>query len=573
MYRLILFLLVVTTSLIAQTPRKPLSRTINRPSDNQIAPCLSGDGRTMIYMSSYSESGALEVKTSNLQRGGSWSDPEDIDVLNKWTSNNFQGGYFLSYDGNTIVFTSRKVPGIGKFDIWITEKTGSSWSAPVNLGKPVNSTGNEGSPSLSPDGKLLYFMRCEKMTTKDAENCKLMVSERRGNYWNEPKELPSPINMGHETAPRILGDNQTLVFSSERAGGKGGLDYYLSRVENGEWQQPVAMDYLNTPEDDQFVSIPLKGNIAYYSMVYRGYNAIIMAQIPEDLQPRKVTLIDGTVTANGQPIDAFLQVYDLTSGELVQHGRPNPDGSFRMIIPEGGNYDFSVTSKDNQHLYYAKVYEQQEMEVSNWEINAIELAAIKRNYSWENTNIGFETASASLRSTSEFELKRLLKLLKNNPDINLSLEIYTDEVIEDTLKSDPDLTEVRQDSIEFMTDSIVFDTVWVTPTEELIDEGETIDYTQDSLQFAEEGNYEEYSQANEFSIDTVSFKVKRFRVVDIYHNDRTPLQAETLQEYFREKGVPEDRFIILGLGDINNLVSNDSKENRATNQRIKVTIE
>jgi outer membrane protein OmpA-like peptidoglycan-associated protein len=395
-----------------------------------------------------------------------------------------------------------------------------------------------------------------------------MVAERRGQYWNEPTELPAGMNTGNATYPRIQGDNQTLIFSSDRPGGKGMLDFYLSRYENGSWQNPVNMSYLNTTEDDHFVSIPLSGNIAYYSMMYRGNYVIIKAQIPDDMKPSKVNFIDGKVTANGEPVEVFLQLYDFESDDPVQYGRNNKDGSFQMIVPEGKNYDFSATPTQEGIRYFAKIYELEEMESSKWERATIELESLSEGNSWTNQNIKFLKGTANLSPTSDYEMKRLIKLLRNNPDLNLTLEVYTDEVIEDTVQSDPDLTEIRQDTIEYQIDYLVIDTVFLE-MDSLIEVANEEMQT-DTLSADE---FFELGEEPDFELDSMYIQVPKKKVIDIYHNDRTYRQAETLSNFFREKGVPEGRFIVLGLGDINNIVENNTEEDREKNRRVEVRLE
>ena len=221
----------------SQAPKKRLPRTINIPSSSHKSPTLSGDEKLMIYMSDYSVSGGFELMYSKQVRPDQWTKPEPVKKIFK-SNLDYLKSYFLSTDGNSFYFTSRRAPGIGGFDIWYSLRSGDTWETPQNMGKPINSFGNEGSPSLSADGKTLYFMRCEKMDHRNADNCTLWVSEKKGNRWQEPQELPPPVNTGNEFNPQILADHQTLIFSSDRPEGKGGMDFYLTRYENGEWTEP-----------------------------------------------------------------------------------------------------------------------------------------------------------------------------------------------------------------------------------------------------------------------------------------------------------------------------------------------
>src|SRR5690606_8518271 len=136
-----------------------------------------------------------------------------------------------------------------------------------NIAKPVNSEGHESDPSISPDGKFLYFVRYSDKKSPTGQPCgKIFVSEKTGNIWKEAKALPAPVNMGCECNPRILADNETLLFASVRPGGKGGFDQYKTQLQsNGSWSTPVPMAFINTDKDDQYVSVPAMGNFIYHA--------------------------------------------------------------------------------------------------------------------------------------------------------------------------------------------------------------------------------------------------------------------------------------------------------------------
>ena len=77
------------------------------------------------------------------------------------------------------------------------------------------------------------------MTQNSADNCVILRAKRKPNgYYEEPEELPNPINTGNESAPRMLADGKTLVFASKREGGVGDWDLleYLLREQHKLFQ-------------------------------------------------------------------------------------------------------------------------------------------------------------------------------------------------------------------------------------------------------------------------------------------------------------------------------------------------
>jgi Tol biopolymer transport system component len=284
---LILSLLLIYINLLAQIPRKRLPQNINVPTYSHIFPSLSGDGNQMIYLTNYTNSEGFETKYTIKNGAESWEDPEPISSINRPGQDHI-GSFCLSYDGNYVVFSSRRSPSIGNFDIFISERKGNYWSQPQNPGKPLNSPANEGNPSLSPDGKSIYFTRCEKMNNTTKDKCTIYVSHRISSLrWSEPEKLPEHINAGHETTPRIMADNKTLVFASGRPGGKGKLDLYQATLQYGTWSRPVALSYINTVDNDEYVSIPARGDVIYFTGTYRDHFNIYKAIIPQEFRPQK----------------------------------------------------------------------------------------------------------------------------------------------------------------------------------------------------------------------------------------------------------------------------------------------
>ena len=174
---------------IAQTGVN-LGMPLNSMLESEFYPSISGNGKTMILQSTTGEDGQAELVIS-YNKGGAWTRPEsvpNVKPLNSKTALN--PDYYLSADANTIVFSSPKYGGVGGSDIWFMEKSSAGWGVSKNPGKPINSAGHEGDPSLSPDGRLLYFVRYNDKKTPGGKPCgKIYVAEKTGNLWKEPKEL------------------------------------------------------------------------------------------------------------------------------------------------------------------------------------------------------------------------------------------------------------------------------------------------------------------------------------------------------------------------------------------------
>ncbi len=523
MRRLIFFniFFLITFSLVSfgQSPKAPLSRVINVPGTTQIAPSFSADGRNMVFTTTANVKSELLVHYASLNSAGRWGQPEPIDVINRSRKINHLGGYTLSYDGQFIFFTSRKSYGIGNYDIWYVEKSGKGWSSPKNLAKPVNSAKNDGCPSISADGKHLYFVRCDEMDQKEGKGCVLMVSARlNSDRWGEPQALPAHVNNGNILSPKILADNQTLIYAK----GEGEkIDLYQTKKSDAGWSKPLALDYINTPSDERFVSVPAQGEVIYYSAKFKGSYDIIKAKIPKELQPEKVVLLQGEVTdaATGEPMEGFIQIHDMMTRELVQYHRTSSEnGSFEFFIPGGKVYDFSVASLDPGYVYFSEQMDLRELEKSRRQKLSVDLKTLQPDLIFDLQQLEFDNDS-TLSQASAMELDRLFKLLKYNPTTRIEIRVHRESW-------DPDTTEV----------------------------------------------YFYVSEEEIAPIDSTVIDEDQAFTLLPPAPDPTELRAKAIADYLISRGVPEYLLEIKGYADSQPVAPNDTEENRLLNRRVEIRI-
>jgi len=124
----------------------------------------------------------------------------------------------------------------------------SDWSAPINLGPIVNSEGTDQGPAISKDELELYFIRQVGVDGFSPDPGDIWVTTRKNKNapWENPKNLGSTINtLGRESQPALSRDGHLLYFSSDRPGGFGGFDIWVSeRIDRHDpfgWQPPVNL--------------------------------------------------------------------------------------------------------------------------------------------------------------------------------------------------------------------------------------------------------------------------------------------------------------------------------------------
>ncbi|MBC7450207.1 MAG: PD40 domain-containing protein [Cytophagales bacterium] len=425
-----------------------LGKPINTLEYSEFAPTISADGNTLIFESDRVE-GRWRLYISYQVKPGEWSEPKDMDIINNRVApGDFLGGPCLSYDGTKLFFTSNMKGTVGGMDMWYSQKVNDVWQAPKNLGKVVNSGGYDGFPSLSPDGKKLYFMREGTRTSPTGQRCCiLMVAEKRGNFYINPKPLPSPVNSGCEGYPRIMADGNTLIFSSYRIGGKGGYDLYQSKLKGGRWSLPIAMEFINTPKDDELISVPASGEIIYLSnTMSNNKDDIYRLPLPKEFQPDQVVRVEGVVKneETNKPMQATIRISNIkTKEQIVETENDSLTGRYNLYLQKGRKYDVSVTTKG--YSFQSEVYDLEQTVSYQTVKKDIALEPLKLNASFRLNNLFFEFDSSSLTKESELELNRVIELMNTNPAMTVEISAHTDDLGSDSYNQK--LSQMRAESV------------------------------------------------------------------------------------------------------------------------------
>ena len=490
------FCLFILTEGYSQAGKRRLPSSVNHPALNNLAPYMSLDGNALVFLSDNAEDYVLNPFFSSRTARSDWKQPEALPKTIH-TSLSYVWGYTLSPDGRFLYFSTIKSPGVGGYDLWMSERKGSGWSSPVNFGAPINSRAHEASATITPDQKTLYFMRCENMDQKTASGCIIMKAEKRPNgQWGEPVALPQVINTGNSQSPRILADTETLIFSSDKfAGGQGGMDLYLSRFKDGAWTSPVALDFANTSGDDQFVSINAVGRYLIRDAQGQRKREMVEYLIPEAFRPKGLMRVEGAIAGRGT--SSFISVLDLKSGKRIYSGRPDPNGSFKVYLMEGSAYEVSVDPEQDDMTFFSQRFDLTGDTIEQVVRIAPRIKPIEPGDEIVLDLVGFKEYSDELLPEGVNELKRVARLIKGNRDKSFTIEVSMTGYLEDSIRSSPDMT------------GVYYDSVWT-----VVDDIDTLGQL--------------------FQRDTCLVKLR-------YHNDRTTEQARSVVAYLVSQGIPEDR--------------------------------
>lgn len=283
-----------------------------------------------------------DIFMSTMGNDSTWSDPISITTLN--TKGN-DAAVALSPDGQTLfTFISNNDAG----DLFTSSLKGTEWSKPVRLNKNINTSEWEGSCSISSDGRFLYFAseRPGGLGGRD-----LYVSEKINGDWGPALNLGPSINTPYnEDAPFIHPDGITLFFSSEGHKSIGGYDIMYSIKQDNHWIEPMSMGIpLNTTEDDRFYVINAKGDRGYFSSNRGGTGGKggqdIYSVEPGILGEKPIlALLKGNVYADDKPIDAKIEVSKKTTNESVGPYYANgKTGKYLMALTPGNGYKIRIS--------------------------------------------------------------------------------------------------------------------------------------------------------------------------------------------------------------------------------------
>ncbi|WP_299254691.1 OmpA family protein [uncultured Cytophaga sp.] len=403
---------------------------------SQSHPVLTADRKTM-YFTTLTGMARQDnediVMTTNVN--GVWSEPKSISSNINTTAN--EGTCSISMDGNSLVFVGCGKPdGLGSCDIYISNKLNGVWSTPVNLGPAINSSTWDSHPSLSADGRTLYFVSARKggFGKEDIYISHLNDKDEWMPAFNAGPSINTP---GTEFSPFIHADGTTLYFSSNGWMGLGGLDIFYTSGADTSWAIPKNLGYpLNTNLNDETLFITVDGKKGYYSR-FKGesinYNSGILMyefDVPDSFKPEKTsTFAQGHIydKVTKKALGARVELIDISSGVVSQSILSDSiTGEYTIVITEGKEYALYVNRK--QYLFESLNFDYKKEKSFNPLTLDVYLTPIKAGSRVTLNNIFFATNSYELEEKSLVELNKLINFININPKQPIELSGYTDNI-------------------------------------------------------------------------------------------------------------------------------------------------
>lgn len=363
-----------------------------------------------------------------------------------------EGAMFISPDQSFLVFAACNRPdGFGSCDLYISQRQGEQWGEPKNMGKKVNSRKWDSHPTIGSDSKTIYFVST-RVGGKGKSDIWVTRHKPDGS-WTFPENLGKKVNSKEdEYYPFIHPDNNTLYFSSGGHLGMGGLDFFMTRKqEDGKWSEPANLGYpINTHRDELGLQVNASGRIAFLStdrLKGEGRFDIYSFELYDKVRPTPVTYMKGVVFDKNtkEKLKARFELTDLETGEVVATAYSGyRSGEFLLAIPTNRNYALNV--KKEGYLFYSDHFELKGVhEKADPYRKNVPLKPIQVGETVELQNIFFEFDKYRLLPESKVELDKLVKMLKNNPEMKIRLQGHTDN--QGTEEYNMELSENRAKSV------------------------------------------------------------------------------------------------------------------------------
>ena len=385
------------------TPPRNMGATINTPTHDACI-AVSPDGK-QLFLYKDSRNGDIYSSTLVDSLAYRWSKPESLgdNVNSKYQ----EPSVSMTADGQVVYFSSDRPGGLGGLDIYLSRRDGAGkWGEAVNLGAPINTPYDEDAPFVHADGQTLYFSSRGHTTMGgyDIFHCSL-----EGNQWSEPENLGYPINTVDDDSYFVLSaDNQHGYYASANEGSLGEKDIYVISMPPREEMSAAAVTEVKLT--------PLGARpVATVTEVTR-----VAARNP-------TTILRGVVldALSRDSLAARLVLTDNASNEIVAELDSEPGtGKYTLVMPSGHNYGLAV-EKDG-YLFHSENYTipastgYQELTLD------VALKKVKVGTKIILKNIFYDFNQATLKPESTAELKKLIELLNEVPDLKIELSGHTD---------------------------------------------------------------------------------------------------------------------------------------------------
>jgi OmpA-OmpF porin, OOP family len=454
---------------------------------NEYSPVISPDGKTLYFLrEGHPQNRSKEKYSSDVwsasNNGGKWMQASHLQ--NPFNANVSNSIYSISPDGNTIITNwmeeSSNLSMIKGFGI--IKKTNTGWSKAEKLDIPKFEKMCKGRyqfGTLSADGKT-FLMSFSQSKNGVEDDIYVSFLEKNGE-WTVPMNLGDDVNTDFtECIPFLAADGYTLYFSSNRDGGLGSNDIYMTKRLDKSWQKwstPKNMGpAINTEDYDGYFTLSAVDDFAYFvtRKAALGKSDIVRVKLSELEEPKEkeienkdpkvisapiagaiggaidkdtdkksadpVVMLSGKVLDSKTrkvPINAKVIYEDLSNGQELGVATPDPiSGEYKIVLPYGKNYGITPIADgfigNSLGLDLSKNMPKKYLEIGGKDLTLIPAETGQKLIL---NNIFFQFAKTDLQEESFPELNRLIEFLDKNKSMQIEISGHTDSIGSDDVNN------------------------------------------------------------------------------------------------------------------------------------------
>jgi outer membrane protein OmpA-like peptidoglycan-associated protein len=349
------------------------------------------------------------------------------------------GSATLTVDNKRMFLTicEDNADGYKNCDVFYSDWSYHGWSEPVNLGPGVNGKNSfEGQPTVTPDGKTLYFVSIREDEIGDIDNMDLYISHlQEDGTWGQAKNLGTTINTkGHEKSPFIHEDSHTLYFSSNGHQGIGDFDiYYTKQDESGNWIKPKNIGFpINTEGPDVGFFVAVDGETAYISSEERddGVGGWDMFSFPlyKEARPEKVLFLKGKLKDenNKRITDATIEFKNMDTKEVTEVDVDTLTGDYVAVM--NFSSDMVMTVKKKDAAFTSRYLSTKDSTLNDIKKVDVEVKKVKVGEAYKLHDIKYATDRFHLDQESINMMGEFAEYLAANPRMKVAIHGHTDNV-------------------------------------------------------------------------------------------------------------------------------------------------
>lgn len=362
---------------------------------------LSADGAQLFLHGHYDAAGATP-RTQGIavsrNTGGGWAQPQNI-YIPYFQNKSTQVGGYVSPDKGVFVFSADTYGTRGVEDIYVAFNEDGRWTEPKNLGNMVNTQFQELSPSLSADGKTLYFSSNGRRGNGSFDVYFASRLDDTWTHWSEPTNMGALVNSeGRELYYRTLPAQASAIFTTTKnSDGYGDIKVIVPK------DPPVARDSVQVVRIDS------------------SAQRIAITRNEVTAGDKEVTVYGKVNNAKtGEPIAASLVFSSPAFGKSVSSA---PQAGFQVQVPSVNVYTVRIEAKG-----YISAFER--LDIHTYEMKELEmtfnLQPVEVGVTVNLKNVLFERGTANLLPESNDELDLVVSFLQANPRVVIDLSGHTD---------------------------------------------------------------------------------------------------------------------------------------------------